>query len=80
MFFIVPNILLSGFIFPINNMPAALQFIAYGLPLTHYNVILKGIFLKDLGFMELLPQTMALIAFGAVIFAVAIKQFRKTVS
>jgi ABC-2 type transport system permease protein len=80
MFFIVPNILLSGFIFPINNMPAALQFIAYGLPLTHYNVILKGIFLKDLGFMELLPQTLALIAFGAVIFAVAIKQFRKTVS
>ncbi|MBN2754659.1 MAG: ABC transporter permease [Candidatus Goldbacteria bacterium] len=80
MFFIVPNILLSGFIFPINNMPAALQFIAYGLPLTHYNVILKGIFLKDLGFTELLPQTLALLAFGAVIFAVAIKQFRKTVS
>lgn len=80
MFFIVPNILLSGFIFPINNMPAALQFISYMLPLTHYNVILKGIFLKDLGFMELLPQTLALLAFGLAIFAVAIKQFKKTVS
>ena len=80
MFFIVPNILLSGFIFPINNMPAALQFISYLLPLTHYNVILKGIFLKDLGFMELLPQTLALLVFGLVIFAAAIKQFKKTVS
>jgi len=80
MFFIVPNILLSGFIFPIYNMPAALQFISYLLPLTHYNVILKGIFLKDLGFMELLPQTLALLVFGLVIFAAAIKQFKKTVS
>jgi len=80
MFFIIPNILLSGFIFPINNMPAALQFISYLLPLTHYNVILKGIFLKDLGFMELLPQTLALLVFGLVIFAAAIKQFKKTVS
>jgi ABC-2 type transport system permease protein len=80
MFFIVPNILLSGFIFPINNMPAALQFISYLLPLTHYNVILKGIFLKDLGFMELLPQTLTLLVFGLIIFAAAIKQFKKTVS
>jgi len=61
-------------------MPAALQFISYLLPLTHYNVILKGIFLKDLGFMELLPQTLALLVFGLVIFAAAIKQFKKTVS
>jgi ABC-2 type transport system permease protein len=79
MFFMFPNMLLSGFIFPIKNMPVVLQWITYAIPLRYYMVIIRGIFLKGLTFMELLPQVIALLIFGVVIFTIAIKAFRKTV-
>ncbi|MCE5299787.1 MAG: ABC transporter permease [Spirochaetia bacterium] len=79
-FFLMPNILLSGFLFPIKNMPEILQWLTYIIPMRYYMVIIRGIFLKGLGFMELLPQTFALFVYGAVVFAMAIKAFRKTVS
>ncbi len=78
MFFIVPSMLLSGFLFPIKNMPEILQFITYIIPLRYYMVIIRGIFLKGLNFTELLPETLALLAFAVIIFTMAIKQFRKT--
>lgn len=77
-FFAMPSILLSGFLFPIKNMPEILQLLTYLIPMRYYIVILRGIFLKGLGFMELLPQTLALFIFGIIIFTLAIKQFRKT--
>lgn len=79
-FFLMPNILLSGFLFPIKNMPEVLQWFTYLIPMRYYMVIIRGIFLKDLGFVELLPQTLALLAYGILIFALAIKRFRKTVA
>ena len=78
-FFAVPNILLSGFLFPIKNMPEILQILTYLIPMRYYMVILRGIFLKGLSFMELLPQTTALFIIGVIIFILAIKQFRKTI-
>ncbi len=78
-FFAVPSILLSGFLFPIKNMPEILQLLTFFIPMRYYMVILRGIFLKGLGFMELLPQTLALFVFGVIIFIVAIKQFRKQI-
>ena len=78
-FFMMPNILLSGFIFPIKNMPEVLQWVTYLIPMRYYLVIVRGIFLKNLGFMELLPQTFALTVYGLIAFTIAIKQFKKTV-
>lgn len=78
-FFMMPNILLSGFIFPIKNMPQVLQWLTYFIPMRYYLVIVRGIFLKGLGFMELLPQTTALFVYGVIVFTIAIKEFKKTV-
>lgn len=60
-------------------MPEILQLLTYLIPMRYYMVILRGIFLKGLGFFELLPQTIALLIFGIVIFFIAIKEFRKIV-
>jgi ABC-2 type transport system permease protein len=79
-FIMMPNILLSGFLFPIKNMPLVLQWLTYLIPMRYYMVIIRGIFLKGLGFMELLPEASALFIYGLVIFTLAIKAFRKTVS
>lgn len=79
LFFAVPSILLSGFLFPIKNMPEILQILTYFIPMRYFMIILRGIFLKGLSFVELLPQTFALLIFGIIIFSLAIKQFRKTI-
>ena len=79
-FIMMPNILLSGFLFPIKNMPVVLQWLTYVIPMRYYMVIIRGIFLKGLGFMELLPESAALFIYGVIIFTLAIKAFRKTVS
>jgi ABC-2 type transport system permease protein len=74
----MPNILLSGFMFPIKNMPVVLQWLTYLIPMRYYMVIIRGIFLKGLGFMELLPQSAALFVYGVIVFTAAIRAFRKT--
>ncbi|MFA5032596.1 MAG: ABC transporter permease [bacterium] len=79
MFFMLPNMLLSGFIFPIKNMPQIIQYITYIMPLRYYIVILRGIFLKGLTFMELLPEVTALFIYGLVVSVLALKKFKKTV-
>lgn len=80
MFFMFPNMLLSGFIFPIKNMPQVLQYLTYIMPLRYYITILRGIFLKGLTFTELLPQALALFIYAILIFTLAIKKFRKTIA
>jgi ABC-2 type transport system permease protein len=77
-FIMMPNILLSGFMFPIKNMPVVLQWLTYLIPMRYYMVIIRGIFLKGLGFMELLPQSAALFVYGVIVFTAAIRAFRKT--
>ncbi|HSK10845.1 MAG TPA: ABC transporter permease [Vicinamibacterales bacterium] len=77
-FFVVPLMYLSGFIFPIANMPAVIQPVAYFIPLTHYLVILRGIFLKGVGISTLWPQALILAAWGTGILALATWRSRKT--
>ncbi|HRU40318.1 MAG TPA: ABC transporter permease, partial [Candidatus Goldiibacteriota bacterium] len=77
-FFLMPNILLSGFLFPIKNMPEILQWLTYIIPMRYYMVIIRGIFLKGLGLTELLFETTALFVYGALIFIVAVLAFKKT--
>ena len=63
-FFLTPMIYLSGFIFPIENMPAVIQPLTYLIPLRYFIVILRGIFLKGVGLERLWPQIAALLTWG----------------
>lgn len=77
-FFLVPMIYLSGFIFPIENMPVAIQWITTLIPLRYYLVIVRGIFLKGVGFDLLWPQFAALGAWGLTVLVLAAARSRKT--
>lgn len=79
-FFLMPNILLSGFMFPREAMPQAAQWISYALPLTYYLTILRGILLKGLGFSHLWHETLILVGFAVALIVVSVKRFSKTVS
>jgi ABC-2 type transport system permease protein len=70
-FFMMPMIYLSGFVFPIENMPAWIQPATYLIPLRYFLVIVRGIFLKGVGLETLWPQALALFAWGAVVLALA---------
>ena len=70
-FFLMPMIYLSGFIFPIENMPAWIQPFTYLIPLRYFLVIVRGIFLKGIGLEVLWPQALALFTWGAVVLALA---------
>ena len=76
-FFMTPMMYLSGFVFPIENMPAAIQPLTYLIPLRYFVVILRGIFLKGVGLETLWPQALALFAWGAVILTLAVLRSNK---
>ncbi len=75
--FFFPAVLLSGFVFPIANMPQLVQYLTYIDPLRYYLVILRGIFLKGSGIAILWPQALALLIMGTCIFSVSSLRFRK---
>jgi ABC-2 type transport system permease protein len=70
-FFLLPMVFLSGFIFPIENMPEAIQPFTYLIPLRYFLVILRGIFLKGVGLETLWPDALALFAWGVGILVLA---------
>jgi len=70
-FFLMPMIYLSGFVFPIENMPAWIQPFTYLIPLRYFLEIVRGIFLKGIGLEVLWPQALALFTWGAVVLALA---------
>jgi ABC-2 type transport system permease protein len=76
-FFLTPMIYLSGFIFPIENMPRVIQYATYLIPLRYFLVIVRGIFLKGIGLDLLWPQAAALAAWGIVVLALAVARSRK---
>ncbi len=76
-FFMLPSILLSGFMFPIANMPAFIRPITYAIPLRYFLVIVRGIFLKGNGWAELWPQVAAMAVYGLAIMGLASLRFRK---
>ncbi|MFL5036945.1 MAG: ABC transporter permease, partial [Microvirga sp.] len=77
-FFFLPNILLSGFMFPFRGMPAWAQTIGEVLPLTHYLRIVRGVMLKGAGFEDLQTDVLAMAAFTLAAMAVAVARFRQT--
>jgi ABC-2 type transport system permease protein len=78
-FFLVPMIYLSGFIFPIENMPPAIQAFTTVIPLRYFLVIVRGIFLKGVGWEVLWSQFAALGAWGGVVVVIAAMRHRKTI-
>jgi ABC-2 type transport system permease protein len=76
-FFLIPMMYLSGFVFPIENMPDAIQPITYLIPLRYFVIILRGIFLKGVGLETLWPQAIALFAWGTVILSLAVMRSSK---
>jgi ABC-2 type transport system permease protein len=78
-FFLVPMIYLSGFIFPIENMPPVIQAVTTVIPLRYFLVIVRGIFLKGVGWDILWPQFAALAAWGVTVLALAAVRYRKTI-
>jgi len=77
-FFFTPAFMFSGFAFPIRNMPVAVQYISLLDPLRYYMVLVRGLFLKGIGFEVLWPQMAALAAYGALILGVSALRFHKT--
>lgn len=77
MFVLIPQILLSGFIFPIESMPDVMQWFTLVIPTRYFLVIIRGIFLKGVGVAELVPEILALVVFSVVIFTVATIRFRR---
>ncbi len=76
-FFILPFFMLSGFVFPIDNMPTVVRWFTYLNPLRYFLVIIRGVFLKGIGFGVLWPQFAALAILGLIVFTGAISRFRK---
>ncbi len=76
-FFLLPNVLLSGFMFPREGMPPFAREIGLALPLTYYLEILRGIILKGVGLAELWPQSLMLVVFAALFFSFATLRFQK---
>ncbi|MCE9571622.1 MAG: ABC transporter permease [Deltaproteobacteria bacterium] len=76
-FFLLPNILLSGFMFPFAGMPRFAQILSSGLPLTHFLRIIRGIVLKGAGYAELAGEVLWLAAILGVLVAVTALRFRK---
>jgi ABC-2 type transport system permease protein len=76
-FFILPQILLSGFVFPIDNMPVPIQVFTYALPLRYFFVIIRGIFLKGAGLVEFWDEILALCVLTIVLFGLSMIRFRK---
>lgn len=70
-FFLTPMIYLSGFTFPIENMPDWIQYVTYLIPLRYFLVIVRGIFLKGVGIEILWPQMAALLTCGLVLITLA---------
>lgn len=79
-FFYFPAVLLSGFMFPIANMPQVIQWLTYINPLRYFLVIIRGIFLKGIGLEVLWPQMFALAVLGMVTLWLATRRFQKTLT
>jgi ABC-2 type transport system permease protein len=77
-FFVLPNILLSGFMFPRAAMPAVFQWIGAALPLTHFLKVLRGILLKGVGIETVWRELVILVGFATALIILAERRFSKT--
>lgn len=76
-FFMIPMMMLSGFVFPIENMPRFFQGLTYVIPLRYYLVILRGIFLKGVGLAALYDEALWLLGLAVAINLLSVSRFRR---
>jgi ABC-2 type transport system permease protein len=74
---VLPSFLLSGFIFPIDNMPWGVQIFTYIVPVRYFIVILRGILLKGVGVESLYPQILSLAALIAVVLLISVRRMSR---
>ena len=77
-FYFLPNILLSGFMFPFRGMPEWAQWLGSVLPLTHFNRLVRGILLKGADWPDLWQSTWPLMIFVLIVMGIALKFYRRT--
>jgi len=77
-FFFLPSMLLSGFMFPFRGMPTWAQWLGEILPITHFLRIARGILLKGNGFVDVLPQIWQMGLFTLIVLAIGVKRYRQT--
>jgi ABC-2 type transport system permease protein len=78
MFYFLPNILLSGFMFPFQGMPHWARIIGEAIPLTHFNRLMRGILLKGNGWTDLWTDVWPIMLFIVVVLGVALRFYRRT--
>jgi ABC-2 type transport system permease protein len=78
-FFILPNILLSGFIFPRSAMPEPAQWVGAALPLTYFLTVMRSVLLKGVEFGDVWRQALALTGFAVLLVGMSVRKFSKTV-
>lgn len=79
LFFMLPAFTLSGFVFPIVNMPLIVQYFTHLIPLRYFLVIVRGVFLKGVGMDVLYPQYAAMTIISLAILAFSVMKFRRTI-
>ncbi|MBS0320549.1 MAG: ABC transporter permease, partial [Proteobacteria bacterium] len=77
-FYFLPNMLLSGFMFPFAGMPKWAQGVGSVMPLTYFNRLTRGILLKGNGFEDLWPNVWPLMIFTAVVMVFALRFYKRT--
>jgi ABC-2 type transport system permease protein len=77
-FYFLPNILLSGFMFPFAGMPKWAQAIGNALPLTYFNRLVRGILLKGAGWTDIWPHVWPMLLFQVVVMGIAVRFYRRT--
>lgn len=78
MFFFLPSILLSGFMFPFQGMPLWAQKVGNCLPLTHFLIIVRGIVMRGNGWIDIYPEMLSILLFMLIVMTIALRRFRKT--
>ncbi len=74
---LVPSVLLSGFAFPVRNMPLFLKVLANLLPATHFLIVTRNIYLKGVGLAVIWPPLLVLVVIATVVMILSVKRFRK---
>jgi drug efflux transport system permease protein len=77
MFFLMPFIMLSGLVFPIPNMPVAVQYLTLLNPLRYFIIVIQDIFLKGVGLAVLWPQMAAMALLGTALLTLSVLRFRR---
>lgn len=78
--FFLPAIILSGFLFPVENMPRVIQYVTLLDPIRHYLVVVRGVFLRGAGWSVMYPQLLILLVMGMAVLTFAATRFRKRIA